>query len=209
MFGWRTNWNNTKRSLRDRSRFMEIWDRETRSDITCHFCPSVGEGNCLFWRLSVWWGQRLFQGSISTGPKIILKYSHTAPWQISNTGPSRLEASLFYGKINSKIDSEWLIALAGSHFPVPYLLCNTFVRWIYVLDFMDSENPFELFVPDTCASKSIINDYFHASVRHKVVGRVVIMVPLQHFSLLVPMLKCMWITQGVSCIVTKLLSPTE
>ena len=46
---------------------------------TGYFCPSVIQGYRLFWRLSIR-GYWIFRCRISTGPKIILKYSYTEPW---------------------------------------------------------------------------------------------------------------------------------
>ena len=96
-------------------------------------------------------------------------------------------------------------AVSFHWYRVFFLLGNTFFRWKNVLDVMDSENPFEVLVPDTCASKWIINDYGDHLVRHgvarlvlsqyfKIVGLFwhifAIVVNFQYVFLLESMLEC-------------------
>ena len=92
----------SKWSLRDRSIFMGIWDREICNRTTGYFGPLVERGHRLFWGLALR-GHGLFQCRISTGPKIILKYSGAGSWTIFSFSGSfsykkyGTRANLYYG----------------------------------------------------------------------------------------------------------------
>ena len=58
---------------------MGIRDRAICNGTTGYFGLLVEQGHRLFCGLALR-GHGLFQCRISTGPKIILKYSHTGPW---------------------------------------------------------------------------------------------------------------------------------
>ena len=91
--------------LRDQSIFMGIRDREICNGTTGYFGPLVERGHQLFWGLALR-GHGLFQCRISTGPKIILKYSGTGLWTIFSFVGSFLykkygtRADLYYGTKN-------------------------------------------------------------------------------------------------------------
>ena len=70
-------------ALRDQSIFMGIRDREICNGTTHYFGLLVERGHRLFWGLALR-GHGLFQYRISTGPKIIFKYSGAGSWTISS-----------------------------------------------------------------------------------------------------------------------------
>ena len=75
--------SSTKVLLRDQSIFMGIRDREICNGTTHYFGFLVERGHRLFWGLALR-GHGLFQYRISTGPKIIFKYSGAGSWTISS-----------------------------------------------------------------------------------------------------------------------------
>ena len=113
---------------RDRSIFMGIRDPEICNRTTGYFCPSVGRGHRLFWGLALR-GHGLFQWRISTGPKIILKYSGMGSWtifsfsslfHIKNTGPEQIYTTglrfILEGDFNGAVENFWPSGYGAIHY---------------------------------------------------------------------------------------------
>ena len=114
--------------LRDQSIFMGIRDREICNGTTGYFGSSVGRGHRLFWGLALR-GHGLFQCRISTGPKIILKYSGMGSWtifsfsslfHIKNTGPEQIYTTglrfILEGDFNGAVENFWPSGYGAIHY---------------------------------------------------------------------------------------------
>ena len=114
--------------IRDRSIFMGIRDREIRNGTTGYFGPLVEWGHQLYWGLALR-GHGLFQCRISTGPKIILKYSGMGSWtifsfsslfHIKNTGPEQIYTTglrfILEGDFNGAVENFWPSGYGAIHY---------------------------------------------------------------------------------------------
>ena len=114
--------------VRDRSIFIGIRDREICNGTTGYFGPLVERGHRLFWGLALR-GHGLFQCRISTGPKIILKYSGMGSWtifsfsslfHIKNTGPEQIYTTglrfILEGDFNGAVENFWPSGYGAIHY---------------------------------------------------------------------------------------------